>query len=138
MVDRLTVLYDPDCGFCVKCRWWVQMQPKLIEVEMIPSSWTEALERFPGLAAGKDELVAIDGEGGVYRGTDAWLMTLWALEEYREWAERLATPALKPFARGAFAMISGGRKKLSSWFGMATEEELVQTLAKAEPPRCAR
>jgi len=136
-MEKLTVLYDATCGFCVKCRWWIQNQPKLVEVEMLPSRFAEARERFPELADGKEELVAIDENGGVYRGTNAWLMTLWALEEYREWAERLASPALRPFARGAFAIVSGSRKKLSSWFGMAPEDELAAALARAEPPRCA-
>lgn len=137
MVDRLTVLYDADCGFCVKCRWWVQNQPKLVDVEMLPSKGPDVAARYPELLGTKDELIAIDDEGGIYRGTDAWLMCLWALEEYREWAERLASPALRPLARGAFAMISGGRKKLSGWFALAPEEELAEVLGRAQPPRCA-
>jgi predicted DCC family thiol-disulfide oxidoreductase YuxK len=136
VVDKLTVLYDADCGFCVKCRWWVQKQPKFVEVEMLPSRCPDAQNRYPELVGTKDELVAIDEVGGVYRGTNAWLMCLWALEDYREWAERLASPALRPLARGAFALISGSRKKLSGWFNLAPEEELADVLAKAEPPRC--
>ena len=105
-MNKLTVLYDASCGFCVKCRWWIEYQPKLVEVEMLPA-----------------------------RGTDAWLLCLWALEDYREGAERLASPLLRPFARGAFATLSAGRKKLSKWFAMETEE-LADEFRRAEPPRC--
>ncbi|HYE98634.1 MAG TPA: DCC1-like thiol-disulfide oxidoreductase family protein [Planctomycetota bacterium] len=137
-MNKLTVLYDAGCGFCVKCRWWLEMQPKLLPLEMMPAGGPDARARFPELDAPgfKDELVAIDDQGGVYRGTDAWLMCLWALEDYREWAERLASPALRPLARGAFAVLSAGRKKMSKWFAMAPEEEIAATLARAEPPRC--
>ena len=134
-MNKLTVLYDAKCGFCVKCRWWIAGQPKLLEVEMLPSGGPDALARYPELNV-NDELIAIDDEGGVYRGTAAWLMCLWALEDYREWAERLSTPALMPLARGAFAVLSAGRKKISKWFSLASEDELTEALRRAEPPRC--
>lgn len=135
-MEKLTVLYDATCGFCVKCRWWVQMQPKYIEVEMLPSGGPDALARYPELTGTKEELIAVDDQGGIYRGTAAWVMCLWALEEYREWAERLSSPALMPLARGAFAILSGSRKKLSKWFGLASEETLVEEFRRALPPRC--
>jgi len=136
---KLSVLYDPQCGFCVKCRWWLLEQPKFVPMDFHPAGTRETARLFPELhTTGKpEELIVVDSEGGVYRGTDAWLMCLWALEEYREWADRLAAPALKPFARAAFGMVSAGRKKISSWFRMAPEEELVEGLRHGEPPRCA-
>ena len=137
-MNKLTVLYDATCGFCVKCRWWINLQPKYVEIEMLPAGGPDALARYPELNAPgfKEELLAIDDEGGVYRGTAAWLMCLWALEDYRDWAERLSTPVLRPLARGAFAALSAGRKKLSKWFALAPEEELVEELGRAAPPRC--
>ena len=78
----------------------------------------------------------ISDEGGVYRGADAWIMCLYALVEYREWALRLSAPALKPFARGAFALVSASRKQVSSWLHLAPEGELAEELRKADPPRC--
>ena len=132
-MDKLMILYDAKCGFCVKCRWWLMNQPKYVEMEFLPSGGPDTLLRFPELHATgmAEELVVVSDEGGVYRGADAWLMCLWALEEYREWAEDLAEPALKPFARGAFALVSAGRRKLSALFGLQPED-----LAQADPPRC--
>ena len=137
-MNGLTVLYDAECGFCVKCRWWLVNQPRFVEMEFLPAGGTDARRRFPELfTPGKaEELVVVTDEGGVYRGAAAWLMCLWALEEYREWAERLATPLLMPLARGAFSLISASRKNLSTWFGLAPEDVVVQELERASPPRC--
>ena len=133
-MNTLTVLYDATCGFCVRCRWWLIHQPKYVEMDFCASGSPEALERFPELSSPGtvDELTVVDDEGGVYRGTQAWLMCLWALSEYREWAGRLASPLLLPFARGAFAFVSSKRRTLSELMGFQPEQ-----LRRAEPPRCA-
>jgi predicted DCC family thiol-disulfide oxidoreductase YuxK len=137
-MKALTVLYDAQCGFCVKCRWWLVNQPKFVAMDFLPAGGPEAARRFPELA-GEDtaeELTVVDDEGGVYRGTRAWILCLWALRDYREWSLRLATPGLLPFARGAFALVSASRKKLSSWLRLATEAEIARELRTSEPPRC--
>jgi predicted DCC family thiol-disulfide oxidoreductase YuxK len=138
-MKKLTVLYDAQCGFCVKCRWWLVEQPKYVEMEFLPCGMAEAARRFPGVVkpGEVEELIVVSDEGGVYRGTRAWIMCLYALKEYREWALRLSHPALRPLARGAFALVSASRKKLSSWLHLAPEAEIVQELRKADPPRCA-
>ena len=48
-MNRLTILYDPHCGFCVKCRGWLIQQPKYVEMEFLPSGSSEAQRRFPEL-----------------------------------------------------------------------------------------
>lgn len=138
-MNKLTVLYDATCGFCVRCRWWLVNQPKFVEMDFLPAGSVEALQLFPELCSpgAAEELVVVDDDRGVYRGTHAWLMCLWALVEYREYADWLSHPALLPFARGAFAMVSASRKKISRWLGMPSEEEMMEELRKAEPPRCA-
>ena len=44
----------------------------------------EAQRRFSGIDALKpgEQLVVISDEGAVYRGANAWIMCLWALENY--------------------------------------------------------
>ena len=137
-MKKLTVLYDAQCGFCVKCRWWLVAQPKFVAMEFFPGGTAGAAERFPGLfrADEPEELIVVSDEGGVYRGTRAWIMCLWALKEYREWAMRLSSPALMPLARGAFALVSASRRKLSSWLRLAPETEVMEELRKADPPTC--
>jgi predicted DCC family thiol-disulfide oxidoreductase YuxK len=114
---KLTVLYDAGCGFCVRCRWWLAMQPAFFELECLPAGSPEARRRFPGLEslAAPDELVVVDDEGGIYEGAHAWLMCLYALQEYRELSLQLSSPLLLPMARKVFEWVSSRRKKISEW-----------------------
>lgn len=141
-MKKLTVLYDAQCGFCVKCRWWLAAQPKYVEMEFLPCGGPDVAARYPELLrpGETEELIVVSDEGGVYRGTRAWILCLWALQEYREWGLRLSNPALMPFARGAFALVSASRKKLSSWLHFAPEAgmaDLAEEFRKADPPKCA-
>jgi predicted DCC family thiol-disulfide oxidoreductase YuxK len=133
---RLTILYDSSCGFCVRCRRWMDAQPAFLELEFLPAASRAAADRFPTLSLSGDDLVAVDDEGGVYRGPDAFLMCLYALREHRELSMRLASPALRPLARLSFALLSEGRRRLGRWLGMASEEEIVETLRRAGSPEC--
>ncbi|HLY09802.1 MAG TPA: DCC1-like thiol-disulfide oxidoreductase family protein [Planctomycetota bacterium] len=136
-MKRLTVFYDADCGFCVTCRWWLGRQPAFVDLDFLAAGSPEANRRFPGLAAPGpvEELLVVDDEGGVYRGASAWLMCLWALQDYREWAGRLASPALLPLARGAFAFLSGKRRAISGVLGLEPER-WAEEFRRSEPPRC--
>jgi hypothetical protein len=75
----------------------------------------EAQRRFPGIDGLKpnEQLLVISDEGAVYRGANAWIMCLWALENYREHAQRLAHPALRPFAKLVCELLSRNRFFLS-------------------------
>jgi len=56
---------------------------------------------FPELdqVATCNDLVVISDEGQVYLNNSAWIMAIYALEEYRDWAYRLAHPLVLPFVR---------------------------------------
>lgn len=115
----LTVLYDPKCGLCRRVHGWLADQPKLVELVLVPIYSKEAQYRFPRLnhsLTGRD-LTVITDKGGVYFGAKAWLMVLWALERYREWSYRLATPELMPTVRKIFSTISQNRYQISSRLG---------------------
>jgi hypothetical protein len=75
----------------------------------------EAQRRFPGIDALKpgEQLLGISDEGAVYRGAHAWIMCLWALEDYREHAQRLAHPVLLPLAKAVCELLSRNRFFLS-------------------------
>jgi len=120
-MSTLTLLYDPSCGLCRRVQGWLAEQPKLIELRMIPIKTEAARRRYPQLnhdLTGVD-LTAISDQGAVYFGSKAWLMVLWTLSGYREWAYRLATPELLPTTRRVVSLISQHRYQISRATGMA-------------------
>jgi predicted DCC family thiol-disulfide oxidoreductase YuxK len=123
---KLTVLYDSRCGLCSNARRWLEGQPQIVPLEMLPAGSEPARRRFPTLATTEpEELVVISEEGDVYRGPQAWIMCLWALDEYREWSFRIARPSLLPRARGIVEWISTRRHALSRALGMMSDEEIA-------------
>jgi predicted DCC family thiol-disulfide oxidoreductase YuxK len=134
VISKLTVLYDAECGFCCRCAKWLLTQRRHVRVECLPHGSPYVKELFPGLRElPKAELIVIDNHGGVYVGTNAWIMSLWALTEYRTWARRLASPALRPFAREAFEIVSMNRSLLSGILGLKSEAAVAQALRAAVP-----
>jgi predicted DCC family thiol-disulfide oxidoreductase YuxK len=138
-MDYLYVLYDSRCGLCSWARRWLLRQPQLIGLRFIPAGSPLAARLFPGLGRPDDapeELVVVSDQGGVYREASAWIMCLFALEEYREWANRLAHPLLRPLARRAFSLLSRQRSRISRWLSLASEVEIAQTLSQVIEPPC--
>jgi predicted DCC family thiol-disulfide oxidoreductase YuxK len=137
-MQRLYVIYDGRCGLCRLARQWLDRQEQLVELEFLAAGSFAATRLFPTLSDTDrpEELIVVSDEGGVYRGGHAWIMCLYALEEYREWAERLSSPALLPLARQGFAMLSKQRGRISRWFGLASEHEIVEALGRVAAPAC--
>jgi len=101
-VRGLTVLYDAQCSLCAFLRDWLVRQRQLVPLELVAAGSTEAGRRFPGLdhSATLDEITVVGDAGQVYRGSAAWIVTLWALADHRPTAHRLSTPAGARLARG--------------------------------------
>jgi predicted DCC family thiol-disulfide oxidoreductase YuxK len=114
-MSTLTVLYDPHCGLCRRVHEWLEEQPKLVPLLLIPVKSEEARSRFPMLdhEPTVNDLTVISDEGAVYFGPKAWLMVLWALCRYREWSYRLASPELLPTTRRVVSLISERRYQIS-------------------------
>ena len=136
---RLYILYDARCGLCSWARRWLARQPAFLELTFIPAGSERAVRLFPGLSRPEqvEELVVISDDGAVYRESRAWIMSLYALEDYREWALRLAHPLLSPLARQAFALISRQRGRISRWLDLASEAEIAETLRHVNAPACS-
>ena len=117
----LIVLYDPSCGLCRRVREWLEEQPKLVELNLLPVKSYEAQYRFPQLdhEPTLNDLTVISDQGAVYYGPKAWVMVLWALGQYREWSYRLATPELLPTVRRIVSLISQHRYQISRVAGLA-------------------
>lgn len=138
-IEHLTVLYDAECGFCSRCRAWLEKQSSWVELELLAKDSFEVSRRFPGLECPHDELVVIDDAGGVYRGPNAFILCLYALEDYREWALRLSSPALRSTARLAFELVSSNRHRINDWLKLRSDADIARKLQLASPfqsPRC--
>ena len=135
MINKLTVFYDSRCGFCRECAKWLETQDQLIPLELLPTDSPEGEARYPGVALDQ-ELTVISDEGGIYRGSDAWIMSFYALDRYRAWSLRLASPLLRPIARTAFQLLSNNRTTISIILGLR-DVELAHQLRNSTPPICA-
>ena len=138
-MKRLYILYDIQCELCRRCRIWLGRQPAYVSLVFLPFQSPEAECRFPGLRGlqPEKEIVVISDAGEVWRGEAAWVTCLWALREYREWSQRLAHPALLPFARRLCEIVSTHRYQLSQWLGgSTTNEEVRRKLQSLPAPAC--
>jgi predicted DCC family thiol-disulfide oxidoreductase YuxK len=128
---RLYVLYDQRCGLCSWARRWAQRQRAYLDLTFIPSGSERACRMFPELTRPGEplDLIVVGDEGDVYRDSDAWIMCLYALENYRELSFRLARPLLRPLARQAFALVSKQRPRISRWLNLASDEEVADALS---------
>ena len=138
-MEKLYVLYDPTCELCCRLKNWIIIQRSWIGIAVIEQGSEKAKRLFPELEhiAGKEDLAVISDEGDVYLNNGAWIMVLYALVEYREWASRLTSPLLMPLARQAFAALSKNRHWISSLLSSDDEAAIAGELRKVELEPCA-
>ena len=134
MIKRIYVLFDAECGLCRRCREWIQAQPAYFEFVFISYQDTEIENLFPGIRSLSPEkqLLVVSDEGAIYQGPRAWIMCLYGLIDYREWALRLAQPAVMPFAKYVVTGISANRRRLSHLLGQRKNDDIVRTLSIPE------
>lgn len=136
---KLYVLYDSRCELCGRLQRWLREQEAWLELETIPAGSAEVREMFPGLEriASANELVVVSDEGDVYLDNRAWIMCLFALVKYLEWARRLAHPLLMPLARQAYEALSRNRYLISRWLSGFSTEAIAAELRHVSLPACS-
>ena len=138
-MQKLYVLYDPKCELCCRLKNWILIQRSWIGIAVVEAGSEKAKRLFPELEqiATKDDLAVISDEGAVYLNDRAWIMVLFAMVEYRDWAARLTHPLLMPLARQAFAALSKNRHSISNWLSTEDPEAIAGELRKVELEPCA-
>ena len=138
-MKTLYVLYDPKCELCLRLKDWLLIQRSWLGLCVVPAGSEKAKRMFPTLetVASANDLAVISDEGQVYLNDRAWIMALYALEEYRDWARRLAHPLLLPLARQAFATISKNRHALNRWLSAASPEAIAGELRQVALEPCS-
>jgi predicted DCC family thiol-disulfide oxidoreductase YuxK len=135
-MQKLYVLYDPRCELCCRLKNWILVQRSWIGIAVVEQGSEKARRLFPGLdqIAGLEDLAVISDEGAVYLNNNAWIMVLFAMVEYRDWASRLTHPLLMQLARQAFAALSRNRHFISNWL---STETIARELQQVELAPCA-
>jgi predicted DCC family thiol-disulfide oxidoreductase YuxK len=138
-MEKLYVLYDPKCELCCRLKNWILVQRSWIGLAVVEQGSEKARRLFPELhrIAGKEDLAVISDEGAVYLNDRAWIMVMYAMVEYREWASRLTHPLLMPLARQAFAALSKNRHWLSKMLSADDPETIAGELRRVELEPCA-
>ena len=138
-MEKLNILYDPKCELCGRLKDWLLVQRSRLGLCMVPAGSERARKMFPELdqVAGCNDLVVVSDDGEVYLNNSAWIMTLYALEDYRDWACRLAHPAILPFVRQAWEIISRNRYTISAWLKRGHPEDFARELSKVPLAPCA-
>lgn len=137
-MQKLFVLYDANCQFCLRCRSWLEAQPAYFELKFISARSPEAHRQLPGIEKyeSSNELIVVGADGAVYQGPTAFIMCLYALVDFREWSLRLSSPLLLPFARQMFEFISSNRLAVSKWLRKSSDDEIARSLERCPPPLC--
>lgn len=93
-VRRLILLYDAQCPLCTFLRNWLARQRQLVPLDLVPAGSEEARRRCPGIdhISTLSEITLVGDSGQIYRGPAAWVVTLWALSEYRPLSHKFSTP----------------------------------------------
>ncbi|HSZ63524.1 MAG TPA: DCC1-like thiol-disulfide oxidoreductase family protein [Terriglobales bacterium] len=138
-MQKLSVLYDPRCELCCRLKDWLIDQRSWIRLEVIPAGSETARRMFPQLEqiASRNDLAVISDDGAVYLNDRAWIMVLYALDEYCDWAARLTHPLLMPLARQAYAALSRNRHSLSRWLSSSGPEAIAAELREVVLEPCA-
>ncbi len=74
----------------------------------------EAREVYGAVPWLGQELVVVSNRGEVWAGPAAFITTLWALREWREWSYRMSGPELGPLAERFFSVVSSNRKTIAA------------------------
>ncbi|HTT25170.1 MAG TPA: DCC1-like thiol-disulfide oxidoreductase family protein [Candidatus Sulfotelmatobacter sp.] len=138
-MEKLYVLYDPKCELCCRLKNWILVQRSWLGIAVVEQGSEKAKRLFPELdrVATKEDLAVISDEGAVYLNDRAWIMAMYAMVEYRDWARRLTHPLLMPLARQAFAALSKNRHWLSKMLNSDNVDAIAVELRKVELEPCA-
>ncbi|MGE5322722.1 MAG: DCC1-like thiol-disulfide oxidoreductase family protein [Actinomycetota bacterium] len=137
-MEKLYLLYDPKCELCERLKDWLLLQESWLDLCLVPADSEKVKNMFPQLEqiATCNDLVAISDNGDVYLNNSAWIMALYALEQYRDWSRRLAHPLLMPLVRQAFEAVSRNRHAISRWLRGARPEDIACELREVKIAPC--
>lgn len=129
-MNTLYILYDDTCPHSLRHREWLAQQGSIVCLRFQPHRAEEVPRRFPGIEAHLTprDFTTVSDDGQLWTGPAAAVMCLFALEQYREFAERLAHPTLLPYARTALELLSRDVLEMKCLLRRSTHAELAEAL----------
>jgi predicted DCC family thiol-disulfide oxidoreductase YuxK len=119
--DRLTVLYDAQCGLCTITVERLRKLPTRAELIFLPLQEAGAAQLPSGIQY-EDmlaELHVIDGPGSIYRGADAVIRIVTTIPALAWLAPLYRLPGLRPIAYVLYRFIAKHRYRL---FGRRSDQ----------------
>lgn len=129
-MNTLYILYDDTCPHSLRHREWLAKQGSIVCLRFLPHRAEEVSCRFPGIEVHLTprDFTTVSDDGQLWTGPAAAVMCLFALEQYREFAERLAHPTLLPYARTALELLSRDVFEMKCLLRRSTHAELAEAL----------
>jgi predicted DCC family thiol-disulfide oxidoreductase YuxK len=116
-VHSLTVIYDEQCALCRRCRHWLEHERVYLPVHFLAAGSAVARERYRDLPWLGADLVVVTDTGDAWIGPAAFLVCLWATQDYRAWSYRMSGPTLAPLAERFFHLVSKQRGRIGRIVG---------------------
>lgn len=123
----MTIVFDADCPFCIRCGDWLVAQRPAIALSVVPSSDPGVIGAYGRLPGFGEELLVIADTGQLWVGPDAFLAAMWCLDRYRHLALGLSGPAAHGMARAFFQKVSAKRGRIGSAMGLECEDGRCDT-----------
>lgn len=109
----LAVLYDEDCGVCVRTAAWISRHDRQGRMACLPALGEERRRRFPGLdeTALLEALHVVDGEGRVFKGHEGFREILKRLPGYAPLAGLWRIPGVPWVADKVYRQVAARRPR---------------------------
>ena len=109
-----TIVYDQDCGFCLRSLDWVRERDRERVFEAVGCQSEARRQRFPGIAeaACLRQMYLVEADGRTLAGGDAAAAILRRLPGYGLLGVLLAAPGLRHAIRAAYRVLARNRRRL--------------------------
>ena len=136
--EGIEVYYDGRCGMCCSFHEWIHRQPRAFSVDFIAYQSPRAEEVFPGLGELDPArlMVVRTKDGGIFRGAEAWVWSLYSCANHQDAARKLAGPCLLPMAVHACRLLAANRHSLSKFFFSRKDQQVKEALHEMNAPEC--
>lgn len=134
-VTELTVVFDPTCTLCQRCKTWLIGRPQRIPLRFLAANSPTAQLLYGDQPWLGIKLAVIAQDGRAWIDGPAFVMCLWATRRYHRLAAHMGDGAFEVVARRFFTTVSNNRARISAVLSPPTE---AAVLADCETGTCHR